>query len=269
MINWKVEQADRLLTEVKKRLANEYTSKEVRWLIEHNHCFVNDRMERFGSTPLKKGDLITIHPNSNRPQGKDLNRILFEDSAILVYDKPPFISSEQVAESFQHRLPHRLDRDTTGLLLLAKTESAQISLEQLFRERKIEKEYLVWVEGILHEKGIVSGKMAPIHRQQGAVIWGFAEKGVWSQTQWSCVAHRKKTTLVLCKPLTGRTHQIRLHLASIGHPVIGDPVYGTRQKTEKVLRPLLHASLLSVIHPTTHEKMTFSSPPPPDFPIAV
>jgi 23S rRNA pseudouridine955/2504/2580 synthase len=265
MKSWKVENPGRLLTEVKNKFIGLYTTKDVRWSIEHNRCFVNKRIERFGSAPLKKGDIVSIWIDQPPSFCKEKTSILYEDSHILVYNKPPYLTCEKLAAMTGNLLVHRLDRDTSGIILLAKNKETQAALEREFRQRTIHKGYLARVKGRASSGGTISGKMAPLHRREGSVMWGMSPKGVWSQTDWQCLHHQGNTSLLHCIPHTGRTHQIRVHLKHIGHPIVGDYTYGSSQKEGAAFRPLLHACGLTFVHPATHVQLTFSSPPPPDF----
>lgn len=265
MNSWKVENHGRLLTEVKNKFSGLYTTKDVRWSIEHNRCFVNKRVEKFGSAIVRKGDIISIHIEKSPHFSKEKMRLLYEDDALLIYDKPPCLTSETLAELTDTLLVHRLDRDTSGCMLLAKNQRAQKVLETQFRSRTVDKEYLALVEGHTASHGVVTGKMAPLYRREGAVIWGMSEKGVWSQTEWRLVRHQKTYSLLRCKPVTGRTHQIRIHLKSIGHPIVGDSTYGSPQVKENIFRPLLHALLIGFSHPITQERVMISAPVPDDF----
>lgn len=168
---------------------------------------------------------------------------MYEDEDLLFYNKPPYIASSDLAKVLGVHLVHRLDRDTTGVILFAKKNPAPY--EELFRERKIEKTYHVLVEGQPKtKKGSFTGKMRKIGTREGAVIWGISANGVWSQTDWECEGIGKTASFVRCHPITGRTHQIRVHMRALGHPVLGDCEYGSRKGISGLFRPLLHASQL-------------------------
>jgi 23S rRNA pseudouridine955/2504/2580 synthase len=264
MKSWIVKEAGRLLTEVKNQFSGFISTKDLRWSIEHNRCFVNNCVERFGSARVQKGDRICIHIEERPHLYFEKTDILYEDSHILVYDKPPYMTSEQLA-SFAHcNLVHRLDRDTSGVILLAKTTEAAFSLEEQFRKRNMCKEYLALVEGITQESDTIEGNMAQVSKKEGSVVWAMSSKGVWSQTVYKRMATQNNHSLLLCTPITGRTHQIRVHLASIGHPIVGDYTYGVRRQG-KAFRPQLHALKLGFTHPKTGEKLSFTAPTPSDF----
>ncbi len=266
MISWKVQNRNRLLKEVKNKCSEHYSVKDIRWSIEHNRCSVNQRMERFGSAEVHPGDTITItlekRPTTSRREEK---RVLYEDESLLLYDKPPSLTTEELGQILNCHLVHRLDRDTSGILLLAKTQEVQKNLERQFRERLVHKEYLAIVEGDPGESGRISGKMAMISRREGAVVWGMKAEGVTSSTSWKRLDLKKSCALLHCFPLTGRTHQIRVHLAHIGHPIVGDVTYGSRRSFKNIFRPLLHAYCISFIHPVSGEKVEVGCAPPEDF----
>jgi 23S rRNA pseudouridine955/2504/2580 synthase len=265
MISWKAENQNRLLTEIKNKCSANYSVKDLRWSLEHNRCFVNKKIERFGSTSIRKGDLILFHPEKKPNFCKEELRILYEDTALLVYDKPPFLTSENLATITETQLVHRLDRDTSGVVLLAKDQRIGLELEKQFRERSIQKEYFAIVEGFPGKEGVIQGNMAPLHKREGAVIWGMATQGVWSKTAWECLRQGNNKSLLHCYPLTGRTHQIRVHLQHIGGPILGDYTYGAKQVITGVFRPLLHAHRLLFVHPLTGKSLSFTSEPPSDF----
>ncbi len=237
----KVPSSTRLLSFIKKNFA--FSTKDLRWSIEHGRCFVNGRVERFGSSHLQKGDEVVIWPTKRPFLKKEQMRVLYEDDALLIYDKPPYIASSDLAKILGVHLVHRLDRDTTGVIIFAKKNPAPF--EELFRKRKVEKTYHALVKGTLKKRGTFSAKIGKIGRREGAVIWGISPNGIWSQTDWECEQLGINAALVRCHPLTGRTHQIRVHMKAMGHPILGDCEYGNRKGISGLFRPLLHASGLS------------------------
>ncbi|MEZ5315744.1 MAG: RluA family pseudouridine synthase [Chlamydiales bacterium] len=238
----KVLGSTRLLTFIKNHC--DFSTKDLRWSIEHGRCFVNGNTERFCSTYLKKGDEILVWPEKHPIFVKDQQRILFEDDSILFYNKPAFISSSDLAQILKLNLVHRLDRDTTGVILFSKNHP--IPYENLFRERKIKKTYHLLVSGVpVDQKGIFKGKMKKIQTRDGAVKWGMSKNGVFSATEWECVESNRQYSYICCHPITGRTHQIRLHMKMLGSPVIGDREYGNKKGIPGLFRPLLHASKLA------------------------
>lgn len=223
--------------------------------------------------------------------------IIFEDKDILVLNKPaglvvhPAAGIERgtlanglvayLSENSRSGLPlrpgivHRLDRDTSGLMVVAKNDLAHQHLTEQFAERKVKKEYTALVYGQTRlDKQIIDLPIGrhPNHRTKMAV------QPKQGRVAWSCYQVRKRYkhfTLVDVEIKTGRTHQIRVHLAHIHHPVVGDDVYGDGQvnqlhnnKLKSVInnlnRQFLHAAKLAFIHPSTNEYISFSSPLPPD-----
>jgi 23S rRNA pseudouridine1911/1915/1917 synthase len=158
---------------------------------------------------------------------------------------------------------HRLDRGTSGLILAARTDQAHRALAAQLADRTLSRTYLAIVRGNLAGgERVLEGPIArhPRDRLRMAVVEG----GRPARTHVRPVERRGGHTLVQCDLDTGRTHQIRVHLAALGHPVAGDDLYGRRRPGDPE-RPMLHAHRLRFRHPATGDQMTFESPPPPDF----
>lgn len=202
--------------------------------------------------------------------------ILYEDEAVVVVNKPAGIPVHPVrghpkvtvvgallsrgplggGEPHRPGVVHRLDTDASGVLILARTEQAYQSLVEQFIQGKVRKEYLVLVEGEVEPKeGVIDGRVGPDARHP----WRkrVTERGKEAYTEFSVLRHEGGRTLLLVRPRTGRTHQIRVHLSAIGHPVVGDPIYGTGQGNL-----MLHAWRLGVYHPVKGTWMEFVAPPP-------
>lgn len=257
----------RLLRFLKERL-NHLTTKELRWLVEHNRCTVNGVVERFCSAKLFGGEKVRLTLEGKRPLSFDRSRILFEDEALLVYNKPAALSSEEIAKAAHLLLVHRLDRDTTGVIVFAKTEQVQSKLEVAFKQRQVHKEYLAFVTRAPEkDEGEINAPLKVVSRREGSLTMGTTTKGgLKSLTLYKTIKRSHKGTLLLCTPVTGRTHQIRVHLASIGSPIYGDVDYGPRDSSGSS-RLLLHAFKLRFTHPITETEMTWEIKPPRDFPI--
>jgi 23S rRNA pseudouridine1911/1915/1917 synthase len=173
---------------------------------------------------------------------------------------------------------HRLDKDTSGLLVVAKTEAAHQALSRDFAARRIERAYSAFVWGVpVPAAGDISGNIgrSPRNRKKMAVVGD--SRGKPAVTRYRVVQqYGDHAALIECRLLTGRTHQIRVHLAHSGHPLVGDPVYGTRsgraaarlgpagQAVAAFPRQALHARLLGFVHPASGEKLAFESPLPAD-----
>jgi 23S rRNA pseudouridine1911/1915/1917 synthase len=158
---------------------------------------------------------------------------------------------------------HRLDKDTTGVILVAKDLQTQEALSSQFHDRKVEKTYRAVVQGkVKKEEGIVEGQMArhPTQRKKMALT---GKGGRYSMTRFKVIGRLQGFTYLELYPKTGRTHQIRVHMASIGHPIVGDELYGGKAKTF-ASRPLLHAYRISIEHPITNAPLEIGAPVPED-----
>lgn len=212
--------------------------------------------------------------------------IVFEDDALLVVDKPAGLVvhpgsgnwSGTLLNALLHHAPqlagvpragivHRLDKDTSGLMVVAKTPQAQTALIRQMQARSIRRHYLALVHGAVAGGGIVDAPLGrhPLQRTRMAVI----DSGRHAITHYSVRARFARTTLVECRLETGRTHQIRVHMASIGHPLVGDATYGRRRSGDAVLdgfgRQALHAFRLGLDHPASGLPLAWESPLPADF----
>ncbi|MFC1864404.1 RluA family pseudouridine synthase [Chloroflexota bacterium] len=275
---------DKYVSEQYPEISRTQTQK----LITDGYIKVNDRVAKAG-LKLNVGDRLTISlpppaPSSLLPEPIPLN-IIFEDDDLLVIDKPAGLSVHPAAGRPAHTLVnailyhfpslpdtgdwrrpgivHRLDKDTSGVMLVAKNSVAYLSLTSQFKARSVVKAYLALVKGHpTPEDGIIE---APIgrdsrHRERMAVV---AEgSGKEARTQYHVVNHIGNYTLLEVRPETGRTHQIRVHLTAIGYPVVGDKVYGV--KSAFLSRQFVHASRLGFQLPSTGEYVEFTSDLPPD-----
>lgn len=243
----------------------------------------------FGRTKLKEGDVLRIRipePETSPhivPTKMKLS-ILFEDEDILVLNKPanmPIHPSQgnyentlangaayyfqQKGEPFVYRCINRLDRDTTGGLILAKNALSAALLGRQMQQRKIQRTYLALAEGMIPEKGTIS---APIAREEGSVITRKVdfETGERAVTHFQRLAYSNGLSLVELHLETGRTHQIRVHLQFLGYPIPGDYLYNPVYN--KIKRQALHSYQLEFSHPITEDPLLFTAPVPQDFLLA-
>jgi 23S rRNA pseudouridine1911/1915/1917 synthase len=276
-------------------------------LIALGRVLVNGRAAK-ASLKLKAGDRleVTVPPRRRtriEPEAQPLI-IMHEDDDLLVLDKPvgvvvhpgAGVQSGTLVNALLHHAPeiatvggegrpgvvHRLDRDTSGLLVVAKTEAAYLALVEALRVRQVKRVYhaIVWGDPGPSE-GVIDLPIGrdPKDRKRMAVVRGPAGKA--ARTRWRVLERYGVATLVEARLETGRTHQIRVHMNALRHPVVGDPTYGGRVKkvlslrqSERSLadallrllrRQALHAAQLEFVHPTTGERLRFSSEPPQDF----
>ncbi len=259
-------------------------------LIEDAHIRVNGRPVN-ASHRVLKGDRIDM--DIPRPVPLELVAedipldILYEDDDILVVNKSagmvvhPAVGHRTgtLVHALLHHckaLPgiggrerpgivHRLDKETSGVLIVAKTDAAHTHLSNQFKAHTIDRRYLALVCGCVEKK---SGRVVlAIGRDSGdrKKISARTNRPKEAETFFNVVSRFKTATLLAVYPKTGRTHQIRVHLASLGHPVVGDKQYGRiRHFKFHADRQMLHAERLGIIHPVNHRPMTFTAPPPPD-----
>lgn len=232
---------------------------------------------------LSVGDLLELHTEDRVGSSiipRDLPiKLLYEDSELIVPDKPPFMPTHpshdhwddtlanalayRYAEqgiSFVFRPINRLDRNTSGLLLIAKNRISASKLSKSMNRGEIRKEYIAVLDGVLEsDEGEIETYM---RRSAESIIvrevCGHEEGADYALTKYRVLMRSENTTVVAAEPITGRTHQIRVHFASLGCPLVGDELYG--RESDEISRHALHSSRLSFIHPVSNEKMSFEAP---------
>ncbi len=230
----------------------EYSGKSLRRLLEANVCRINGRIERFGSRLVQKGDAVELSPNWKTlfTSNQSSLRMVYENEAFCIVDKPAgwVCLDAQVQRLFgpSYCLVHRLDKDTTGLLIVAKDRFVKEKMIAIFDKHEIKKHYLAVVDGVVRDldgtRRSLLGKRGAYH---GQTIWGSGPKGALAITHWERLSVGDRASLVRCEPVTGRTHQIRVHMAEMGHPILVDRQYSqTFRSPYFATRPLLHASRL-------------------------
>lgn len=238
------------------------SARAIKRTIEQNGAFINGKCERFASTKLKAGDEVHFIPVLE----SQIITSLYEDDFIQVIDKPAGIVSSP--ESFPERLlVHRLDKETTGCLILAKTPEAQKNLEEQFRNRTVKKQYVAICHGVPKEsEGILQTRLAAVHRYQGQTVYGSGKEGKLAITHWRVMKRSKGSSLIMCRPQTGRTHQIRVHLKELGVPIVGDYQYDRKKNgVQFARRLLLHAEKVCFTHPVSGKETEVAAPWPQDF----
>ena len=255
-------------------------------LITDGYITVNNHISK-PSLKLNIGDKlrVVIPPAAPSPLSAEaipLN-IIYEDDDLLVVDKPAgltvhpapghpnhtlvnailshFPNLTDISDSLRPGVVHRLDKDTSGVMLVAKNKTAELNLAEQFKTHSVTKIYQVLVKGHLTpESGIIEAPMGrdPSNRKRMAVV----AEGRDARTEYRVIKYLGNYTLLEVMPETGRTHQIRVHLSAIGYPVVGDKVYGV--KSPYLSRQFMHATRLGFKLPSTGAYVEFSSELPPD-----
>ncbi|KPL16409.1 MAG: pseudouridine synthase [Anaerolineae bacterium SM23_84] len=261
----------------------------VKKLLDEGQVTVDGKMPK-ASYKVEAGDVIVVRvppPEPTEVRAEDIPlRILYEDADIVVVDKP---AGMVVHPAHGHRsgtlvnallahctdlsgisgelrpgIVHRLDKDTSGLLLVAKNDVAHRHLQRQFKQRLVHKIYLALTEGLLPTpRGVIDAPIGrdPQQRKRMAVL---PRGGREARTEYRVLEHLTQHTLVEAEPVTGRTHQIRIHFASIGHPLAGDRVYGFRKQRLPLRRQFLHAARIAFTLPSSGETVEFTSELPDD-----
>jgi 23S rRNA pseudouridine1911/1915/1917 synthase len=279
------------LDQVLSRLLPEYSRSRLQSWVQAGSVLVDGK----ASEPKAKlwgGEKLRITPHADPAASayaaeKIALPVVFEDAALLVIDKPAGLvvhpgsgnwSGTMLNALLNHApeleqvpragIVHRLDKETSGLLVVAKTLTAQTDLVRQLQARSVHREYLALAAGRVTRDGNVEAPIGrhPVQRTRMAVVAG----GKPARTHYRVLESFAKATLLECTLETGRTHQIRVHLASIGHPLVGDPVYATKRTPlppalQRFPRQALHAARLAFIHPVSGKEVAFESPLPQDF----
>ena len=193
---------------------------------------------------------MVVHPAAGNPDGTMVNALLQH------LDRLSGIGGE-----IRPGIVHRIDKDTSGLLLVAKNDFSHASLSEQIKAHSVQRAYMAIVQGGMRQEcGTVEGPIGrhPSDRKKMAIVSG----GRDAVTHWRVLEPLKGATLLECRLTTGRTHQIRVHMASIGHPLLGDPLYGPKKMPYPVQGgQLLHAFRIGFVHPRTGKEMLFEAPP--------
>lgn len=269
----------------------EYSRSRAAALIQEGLVSIGDKIVLKPSIKVESGSCVIITVPETKeteivPQDIPLD-ILYQDADIVIVNKPcglvvhPAAGNEDgtlvnalmyhvkdlsgIGGEMRPGIVHRLDKDTSGLILIAKNDRAHAIMSEQFKDRSMEKHYrAVAFGGFKEESGLIDAPIArhPVDRKKMAVVPG----GKPSQTEWSIIERLNGATYLDVHLLTGRTHQIRVHMQSIGHPLMGDSIYAPNIKHPvHIPRLMLHAYSLEFTHPTTQERMTVCAPIPQVF----
>jgi 23S rRNA pseudouridine1911/1915/1917 synthase len=266
----------------------EISRTQAQRLIDGGHVTLNAAAAR-SSVKIMAGDVVVLELPPRPPSTLNAEtipvKILYEDNDLLVVDKPPGLVVHPAPGHPNHTLAnailphltqlagtgdwqrpgivHRLDKDTSGLIIVAKNDLAHRELTAQFKNRQVSKVYLALVNGrVTPDVGVIEAPLGRdrSHRERMAVV--DPQRGRQARTDYHVIRHVGNYSLLEVRPETGRTHQIRVHLAAIGYPVVGDKIYGTRSAF--LDRQFLHAHRLRFQLPSTHQTMEFQSDLPPD-----
>jgi 23S rRNA pseudouridine1911/1915/1917 synthase len=258
-------------------------------LIENKRVKVNKKIKKSSYKVNCEDNVIVTLPDpvEMNIKGEDIPiDILYEDTDIIVVNKPQGMIVHPASGVYTGTLVnallnhcsdlsgingvmrpgivHRIDKDTSGILVVAKNDNAHNKLAQQLKDHSMTREYIALVEGVLKEdNGIVDKPIArhPRDKVKMAVVHG----GKRAVTHYEVIKRFKSNTLIKCVLETGRTHQIRVHMAYIGHPLVGDPVYGYKKQRFRLDGQLLHARKLGLVHPSTGRYMEFETEIPDYF----
>lgn len=267
----------------------ELTRSAVKKLADGGFVCVNGKTAKAGQ-PLRKGEGVSLtvpepQPICAKPENIPLD-IVYQDDDIAVINKPQGMTVHAGNGNYEGTLVnallyhldrlsgingairpgivHRIDKDTSGLLVVAKNDRAHVELSRQIAEKTCKRQYLAVLEGVVkQDSGLISTDIGrdPANRLQMAVV----RDGKRAETEYTVLERYADNCLVQFDLRTGRTHQIRVHAKYIGHPVVGDPVYGYKKQRFRLNGQLLHAAKLTLTHPATGERMTFEAPLPDYF----
>lgn len=261
----------------------------IKELIENGKVTVLDKIKK-SNYRLKFGDKVHIEIPENiqldvKPENIKLD-IIYEDKDVIVVNKPEGMVVHPAPGNYNGTLVnallfhckdlsgingvnrpgivHRIDKDTSGVLVIAKNDKAHSSLTEQLKDHSMTREYVAIVEGVIKvDEGVVNVPLGrhPVERIKISVV----NNGRNAVTHYKVLERFKTNTLIQCVLETGRTHQIRVHMAFIGHPLVGDPLYGYKKQRFNLKGQILHAKKLGFIHPTTGTYMEFESQTPDSF----
>jgi len=280
---------DNFLVKQGQKFSRSYIQK----LIDGDKVLVNGRPAK-NSYRLKPDDKVTVDvppPKKFEMIAENIPlEIVYEDDDLLIVNKPRGMVSHPAVGNFTGTLVnallhyvkklsgiggvmrpgivHRLDKDTSGLLLVAKSDLAHRSLSKQLKDRAVKKIYITLVHGVIKQnEGFVQAKIGrhPVDRKKMAVIKNPDLKSRDALTFFKVLKRFGEYTLVEVKLKTGRTHQIRVHMSHLGHPLVGDKTYGGKTEIgDRTVKTMLHAQTIGFVHPRTNEYMEFSVPMPDD-----
>lgn len=282
-----LEKSERIDKYLSSKLDDNFSRAKIQKLIDEELILVNDKVVK-SSYKVSNGDVILITDKEDdmsiKPEKMDID-IIYEDDDVMVINKKSgvvvhpapgnysgtlvnglmYLSKDlsHVNGEFRPGIVHRIDKDTSGLLIVAKNDKAHRILAEELKEKKIKRKYIALVSGVInHDIGEIDAPIGrdPSDRKKMCVTSTNSKEAI---THFRVLERYKNASLIECILETGRTHQIRVHMKYINHPVINDPVYGKNNHGE--FGQLLHAKEIIFTHPTTKKVMTFSCNVPEEF----
>ena len=267
----------------------EYTRSKIQKLIKENQIKVNDKTVN-ASYKIKENDVIEINEIEEEitdilPEKMDLD-IVYEDEYLAIINKKSGIVVHPAVGNRTHTLVngllyhfneisnkntirpgivHRLDKDTSGLMLVAKNDQVHEKLSNMIRKKQVERKYLALVWGtVRHDKGTIDAPIGrDINNRQKYTVTDINSKD--SITHFKVIERLNNATLIECTLETGRTHQIRVHMAYINHPIVNDEVYCNKKLINKEFGQMLHSKSIKLTHPVTKQELYYEQEPPQEF----
>lgn len=266
----------------------EFSRSYIQKLIKQNNVLVNDKLEKSGYR-IEKGDYVEVKiilPKKRELKPVSLKlKIFYEDKDVLVLYKPvgvvvyppfPYYLKDTITDALlaynnvfkkveRCGIVHRLDKYTSGVIVVAKNNKTREDLISQFKKREVTKKYIALIEGhIKPEEGIIEAPIGRSKKEKTKMHIALENEGKYAKTAYKVLNYLENFTLVEVIPKTGRTHQIRVHFASIGHPIVGDSVYGPKRKKIDINRQFLHAKYLKFKLPNTNKWVKFECRLPQD-----
>lgn len=256
-------------------------------LIKEGKVILRDKSTK-ANYKIKTGDLFKINFEEPKPCAIEAEsiplQIIYEDDDVAIINKPAGMVVHPAAGNYQHTLVnallyrfknlsrinpqrpgivHRLDKDTSGLLVIAKNDKAHLALTQQFAKHSVKRQYTALVKGSMEfDENVIELPLGRHPKNWKKMSVAFGKTGKYAKTYYRTLKRTASASLVQLNPFTGRTHQLRVHLDFIGHPILGDNKYGRNNPFNRLA---LHANYLGFLHPTTLKFREFSTPIPQEF----
>ncbi|MBM3243219.1 MAG: RluA family pseudouridine synthase [Candidatus Omnitrophica bacterium] len=281
---------DMLLANFSKAKSLGLSRTFIKSLIHDGVVFVDQSKAVSAHRKVKEGEVVEFsfkEREAEHIEAEDIKLdIIYEDDSLAVINKPAGLVVHPAPGNYEHTLVnalkhafkelsdinpgrpgivHRLDKDTSGLLIIAKRNDAHLEISRQFSNHTIEKEYIAIVKGRMEfDEGLIEAPIARHIFKRKNMAVNFSDSARDAKTYYKTIKRYNDASLLSLKPLTGRTHQLRVHLDFIGHPILGDVKYG---KNNKFIRLALHAKRIKFIHPNTGEPIELTAPTPEEFKI--